>query len=315
MKGITQFDATGVIVEGTDAEFIAAINAGALAGYTELTTDGKLTSIPAEIARLGELKSITLGGKLATVDPAIFSLAHLERLSIQTSKLVALPTGGWGRLGALTTLELTMATLRELPEDLGEAPKLGGSFDLRMFKHLKALPESFGRLSHVTELHVPWGLKALPPTFSGMTGLVRLGVHKTAIGALPDSIGGFTALTELYANDAKLKRVPESIGACVALREVNLGDNKLATVPAALFALPAIEVLSVENNPIGTVPTEWSPSLTVVRLRGTQVKAIPAAVATLPNLRLLTLPAEFQAAIEASSGAVLAALGARAVFA
>lgn len=313
MKGVQQFDAFGVIVDGTDADLDDALIAGALDAYVSLTIDGKVTRLPPGIARLSGLKELTLASRVETVDPALFSLTALQRLSLQSRKITALPAGGWGRLVALETLEITTTGLLALPEDLGDVPRLGGSFDLRLHK-FKALPESFGRLSHVTALHAPWGIKSLPTTMAGMTSLRMLSVHKTALGALPESIGGLPHLVELHANDARLKSVPESLGNCLALEELNLGENKLSSVPSSIGRLPRLQSLSLDGNPITAIPDVFPETLEFLRLRGTRVSRLPAVLASLPKLRMLTLSAELRHQIEATSGAVLAALGDRVVF-
>ncbi|MBI2391536.1 MAG: leucine-rich repeat domain-containing protein [Deltaproteobacteria bacterium] len=316
MKGIELFEDEGTAeVEGTDADLAKALGDGALDEIENLVLGGRLTAVPSAITRLKRLKRLDVtSGKIKSLPAETFELATLETLGLSESKIATLPAGGWGRLVELRDLQLT-TDVTALPDDLGDAPLLGGPFDLAPMRKLATLPESFGRLAHVTELRLPPKAKSLPSSIAGMSALTMLDVSERAIAALPDDLGRLPALAVVRAVSARLKALPESLGDCASLTELHLGGNQLTAIPDSLGRAPKLQVLDVSGNPLGAVPESLAaaPALRKLGLHDTRVTTLPPAFAR-TALTKLTLPAANEAALRASSGEVLQALGDRVVF-
>lgn len=316
MKGIEIFEEEGTAeVAGNDADLAKALADGALDDIENIVLGGRLTAMPPAITRLKKLKRLDVTArKLTTLPVELFELRTLETLGLSESKIVTLPSGGWSRLAALRDLQLN-TEVTALPDDLGDAPVLGGPFDLAPMRKLAGLPESFGRLAHVTELRLPPKAKSLPASIARMTSLATLDVGERAVTALPEDIGRLPALAVLRAVSARLKTLPESLGDCVSLTELHLIGNQLTGVPESLGRAPKLQVLDLSGNPLAAVPESLAtaPSLRKLGLHDTKITALPPALAR-SGLTRLTLPAANEAALRASSGEVLAALGDRVSF-
>lgn len=319
MKGIDLWDdGTTAIVEGTDSDFAKALEAGILDERRVVSLDGKVTRVPPGIQRLRHIEELTLAsGGIREVDVAIFALSRLQTWNIDSKRIETLPSGGWGRLEALETLEISAATgLTALPEDIGNAPRLGGRFELRGLTKLRTLPASFANLGHVTELLLGPKFEALPASLAGLSSLRELHIGETRIASLPSDVGSLTSLMQLHAWGARLASVPDSLGTLPNLETLNLGQNRLECIPAALAGLRQLRELDLSDNPIDAMPeTLATLPLEVLRLHGTNVRRLPSALTAMTRLRRIALPLAHEAEIRASSPRVLEALGARVSFA
>lgn len=312
MKGVEIVE-DQAFFSGSTADLQRAIAGGALDRCASLTVEGKLTAVPPEIARLTRLRELILDtDTLQTIDPAIFACARLVKLVVLSNQIKELPAGGWRRLGALEALEVTTSrALRGLPEDVGEAPRLGGEFDLTPQTKLTALPGSFGRLAGVTILRLPPGVAA-PEPIAGMTALRRLTLRK--VERLPEDIGALQQLESIDAQDCPLTAVPTSIGGAAALSGLTIAGSQVRALPDSLTRLPRLSDLDVSNTPLAALPEAIGAlPLTRLRLQRTAITRLPASLAAADRVRVY-LPAEHKGAIEASSAEVLAALGSRASF-
>lgn len=299
---------------GSTADLQKALAAGALDRCGSLVVERKLTALPPEIGRLRRLRELRLEtDTLQTIDPALFQCVGLVALFIGSNQLKALPAGGWARLKELRLLTLSSSNaLRSLPDDLGDAPQLGGEFELGALSKLAALPASFARLQHVTLLRLPPGLLA-PEPIAGMKGLRELRVQ--GVDHLPDDLGALAELRFLDAADCAIAALPASLGAARALHTLSLARTRLTALPESLGELPALRNLDLEGTPLEALPEALGQApLQHVRLQGTVITRLPASFAQLAGDLRIFLPREQRAAIEASSASVLAALGSRARF-
>lgn len=312
MKGVEIVEGQAFF-SGSTADLSRAITGGALDGCGALTVEGKLTAVPPEIARLKQLRELVLDtDTLQTIDAAIFQCARLVKLVVLSNQIKELPAGGWKKLAALEQLELTTSrALRSLPDDLGEAPRLAGEFDLTPQTKLAGLPASFGRLAGVTILRLPPGVAA-PEPIAGMTALRRLTVR--GVERLPADLGALRQLESVDAKDCPLTALPASIGDAAELDGLSLAGTKLTALPDSLTRLTNLSDLDVSNTPLAALPEAIGAlPLTRLRLQRTAITRLPASLAAAERVRVY-LPLAHRAAIEASSAEVLAALGSRASF-
>lgn len=313
MQGFEIVDGQGFFT-GSTAELQKRVLAGELDRCGSLVVEGKLVTLPPEIGRLTRLRELVLDSDtVQSIDAAIFACVGLTRLVVLSNQIKALPAGGWARLGSLEQLVLTGArALRELPEDIGAATKIGGEFDLTPLTKLGPLPRSFAELARVTLLRLPPGLTA-PDPIAGMTGLRELELR--AADRLPEGLGALKDLRLIEASECPITAVPASIGGASALRTLGLGRTRVTALPDSVCELTALQELDLQETPlvglpegIGRVP------LTRLRLQRTRISRLPESLATPAGELRMFLPREQRAAIEASSGRVLAALGKRVVF-
>lgn len=313
MKGV-EIVADQAYFRGSTAELQRALTGGALDRCGSLVVEGKLTTVPPEIGRLKRLRELILDtDTLQAIDPALFQCVGLVKLVVLSNQLKHLPVGGWGRLVALEQLEITTSNaLRELPADLGEAPRLGGDFDLSQQTKLAPLPPSFARLAGVTLLRLPPGLPA-PASIAGMKGLRELQLR--GVGELPADLGALPELRLLDAYECPIAALPESIGGATLLRALALGRTKLTALPDSLTGLRALRDLDLAQTPLAALPEAIGQvPLTRLRLQNTPLTRLPDSLATPAGDLRIYLPREQRAVIEASSAAVLRALGGRVVF-
>lgn len=313
MKGVEIVADQGYF-NGSAAELARALGAGLFDACGSLVVEARLNAVPAEIGRLVRLRELVVAtDTLQTIDPALFRCAALTKLVVLSNQLKELPSGGWGRLTALETLELAGShALRCLPEDLGAAPRLGGEIDLGALRKLDRLPASFGRLSRVTVLRLPPGVAA-PDPIAGMTGLRTLEVR--GVAALPGDLGALPQLERVYADGCPLTGLPASLAGAPALRSLSLADTRLTHVPEWVTRMPALSDLDLAGTMIEALPEGiGSLRLNRLRLQRTAIARLPASLARPGSDLRIHLSRAQRAAIAASSGDVLAALGDRVVF-
>ena len=313
MKGVEIVEDQGYF-SGSTAELQEALTRGLFDRCGSLVVERKLTALPPEIGRLKRLRELILDSDtIQTIDPGLFQCAGLVKLVVLSNQLKTLPAGGWARLKALEQLVLTTSNaLRELPEDIGDAPRLGGEFDLAAQTKLAPLPLSFGRLAAVTLLSLPPGLPA-PDPIAGMKTLRELRLR--GVDHLPGDLGALSELRFLDISECPITALPDELGAAKLLHTLHLARTALTSLPESLGDLPALRELDLESTPIESLPESIGRApLQRLRLQQTAITRLPASLATPAGDLRIFLPREHRAAIEASSAAVLNALGSRARF-
>jgi Leucine-rich repeat (LRR) protein len=313
MKGV-EIVADQAYFRGSTAELQRALTGGALDRCGSLVVEGKLNALPPEIGRLKRLRELILDtDTIQTIDEALFQCVGLVKLVVLSNQIKQLPAGGWARLVKLEQLDLTTSNaLRELPADLGEAPRLVGDLDLSQQTKLAALPPSFARLAGVTLLRLPPGLPA-PESIAGMKGLRELQLR--GVDRLPDDLGELKDLRLLDAYECPITALPESIGGATLLRALALARTKLTALPDSLTELRALRDLDLAQTPLVTLPEAIGlVPLTRLRLQNTLLKRLPESLATPAGDLRMYLPREQRDVIEMTSMPVLRALGSRVVF-
>lgn len=197
--------------------------------------------------------------------------------------------------------------------DLGDLPELEDPSSLRAAVTLESLsiwrvrPEALGPLfAAASELPALADLvlgvsvwPALPDSFTGLSGLLRLEVYgaRGDLGPLIERLVPLTGLRVLVlhsGNDDKTT-VPPSIASLGQLRELRI-DGHVAELPEEIGALSALEVLALGTPTRKRLRLRRLPSslgrLTALRelhLRGHAVEALPAGFEDLRELRHLDL--------------------------
>jgi Leucine-rich repeat (LRR) protein len=125
----------------------------------------------------------------------------------------------------LRELYLFFCGLESLPDELGNLLGLE-CFTLDWCYNLRALPESFGKLSALQTLTIfAPNLEALPDSFGNLSALRTLELADCDLRALPDSFGELSALKNLYiARCSDLLTLPDSSRNLRALRRLTIED-------------------------------------------------------------------------------------------
>ena len=285
----------------TDQELLQTIAQAAREGWEELDlTDQQLTTLPAEIGQLTQLKVLKLGTKvppwekdnpmknqLTALPSELFTLTNLTTLWLWNNKLTALPSELF-TLTNLTELDLSDNQLTALPPELFTLTNLttlylGGN-------QLTMLPPKLFTLTNLTVLSLrDTQLTALPPELFTMTNLTYLNLSYNGLTALPPEIGNLTNLTMLAFSGNQLTALPPELFMLTNLTELELEVNKLTSLPPELFTLTNLTELYLSGNQLTALPAEIGKltNLTAVALIHNQLTTLPPELAQLTKLENL----------------------------
>ena len=134
---------------------------------------------------------------------------------------------------------------------------------------LEILPESFGRLISLTELHLyNTKLTSLPESFGDLVSLTKLYIdHSNKLTSLPESFGRLRSLTELYLYNTKLTSLPESFGDLVSLTKLYIDySNKLTSLPESFGRLRSLTELHLCNTKLTSLPESFGDLVSLTKL-------------------------------------------------
>ena len=153
---------------------------------------------------------------------------------------------------------------------------------------LRALPEAFGDLAHLTELQLSRNMLVGSVHINGVS-LERLNLSNNRIASL--ELSGCDALSELSVAYNQLARLPSALGsgALRSLATADLSNNKLGALSAEMTRLNALQRLDVSNNSLKEVPAELGlmTQLSTLSLHGNLLRSMPSSVINGPNSKLL----------------------------
>ncbi|GIW05588.1 MAG: hypothetical protein KatS3mg060_0393 [Dehalococcoidia bacterium] len=261
-----------------------------------------LASLPPEIGRLRNLRSLDLGeaigandvvlsNRLRTLPPAIGGLRRLESLNLAANEIESLPDElGW--LDRLKSLNVSFNRLRNLPPALRSLRALE---TLRLERNgLEALPVWTGELRALRVLDLADNrLADLPPSLGALSELRALDLSHNRIATLPDTFGGLVRLESLALHANRLRVLPESFSQLRRLRTLSLGGNPLDLdgVVELLAQLPALEMLELGGIGATSLPESIGrlATLRTLILRGNALETLPASLGDLQRLECLDL--------------------------
>lgn len=180
--------------------------------------------------------------ELVRLPDALGQLENLSKLCFRFMwHITALPEL---QLVRLRTLEISLGSLKRLPESLGKLVQLE-CLELEHCNHLECLPGSLGELAALRQLRLKScsSLTGLPDSLGELAQLQELLLCECiSLTGLPDSVGRLTALQFLDVSGAtQLSRLPDSVGGLRSLEclyaELCIG---LERVPASLGRLDSL---------------------------------------------------------------------------
>ncbi|MGM9510122.1 leucine-rich repeat domain-containing protein [Larkinella sp. GY13] len=255
--------------------------------------NGDTTPFPSELARVGQLTSLTIqsGKNLVQIPESLGELKKLKELNF--NYLQVDPDVDWSilsRLSELETLRMSYTNLSALP-DLRNLKKLK-SVDVQGNPRL-TIPE--GTLEGVLTLEnlnlSNCKLKQLPPALYKLSGLKELNLSNNALGELSAELANLKRLEVLQASGCQLRKLPASLGELTSLRVLNLAGNQLDTLSFSLEKLTGITALSIYNNQLRFLPVSIGRLTALDRLDLSNNKLIqlPESIGDLSNLTELIL--------------------------
>ena len=189
-------------------ELLKIIERAAEEKSTELALHGKeITSLPAEIGSLTNLKTLYLyDNQLTSIPAELGNLTNLMYLDLAHNQLKIIPA----ELGNLTNL-------KQLYLDVNQ---------------LTGIPAELGNLANLTRLVLSCNqLTGIPAELGNLTNLRELYLHDNQLTGIPAELGNLTNLTELLLSSNQLTGIPAELGKLTNLRHLSLDDNKDLTSP------------------------------------------------------------------------------------
>ena len=244
-------------------------------------------SIPPELAQLGRLADLHLGGNSLTgaIPRELGELTGLRRLALYGNRLTGgIPTE-LGGLTALRQLQLGGNLLRgAIPTELGGLSslellslhtnlltggipaELGGLTALRvLYLHGNQLTGPvLAEIGQLSELRTIWlhGNQLtgeIPTELGGLTNLTGLSLHTNLLtGEIPTELGGLSNLERLSLSGNLLTgEIPTELGGLSNLERLSLSSNQLTgEIPWQLGGLSNLESLQLARNSLkGCVPS------------------------------------------------------------
>ncbi len=269
-------------------------------------SDKQLTTLPAEIGQLVNLRALYLNhNQLTTLPPEIGQLASLIRLTLTHNQLTHLPAQ-IGNLANLTHLDLSNNQLTTLGRELGRLASLI-QLDLSS-NELSALPPELSQLAKLAKLYLSNNrLSQLPPRLGRLSSLTELDLANnqlTALFAEPKEmtitswfwfltakIDPLPNLTWLNLNHNQLVEFPLEIAKFIHLKRLDLGNNRLIKLLPDIGQLTFLSELNLRYNRLIELPSDIGqlPNLEKLYLQHNHLISLPATMGQLTMLRELYL--------------------------
>ena len=147
---------------------------------------------------------------------------------------------------------------------------------------------------------LPMVLKAVHDAFPRIQ---HIDMTRALNGELPSELGLYAGLTRIVASQCRIDRLSGAVfGSLPALK-----DNEITELPEAIFQhLSMLSRLNISDNPISMIPDTLCllPSLTSLKMNGTEVEELPRSIGRLSALTVLEAAATGLNCLPESIGAL-----------
>ncbi|MEH2205316.1 MAG: COR domain-containing protein [Nostoc sp.] len=282
---VTTLDLSGKKLTTLPAEIVQLTNLRSL----DLRSN-KLSSLPVEIVQLINLQTLDLRSNLLSSVPAeIFQLIKLQTLYLSGNQLSSVPAEIF-QLISLQTLYLSGNQLSSLPVEIFQLTNLQ---TLGLDKNqLSSLPAEFVQLTKLQTLSLRSNqVSSLPAEFGQLTNLQILSLNENQLSSLPEEFGQLTNLQTLYLSGNQLSSLPAQFGQLTKLQTLGLDKNQLSSLPPEIFQLTKLQILGLNENQLSSLPAEFFQltNLQSLYFRNNQLSSLPAEFGQLTNLQSLYL--------------------------
>lgn len=247
-----------------------------------------LGALPDSVTRAKKLRALAFSDQSATTLPAsLADLSELESLTLSLEKLTSFPS--LAKLSKLKVLSIDAASLETIPDDA--LPPNLAELTLTLEKCTK-LPASIGDLTQLTKLRLTGGFTSLPAALGKLGALEQLWIYANELGSV-DEAALPKGLEQLSFCDCRaLTALPTSLGDLAQLKGFSSIRTGLAALPEGLRRVKSLETLHFAQCPLSTIP-EWLGELTaldfLVLSGNPSLGPLPASMGRLKNLRHLDL--------------------------
>ena len=248
LSGLTELD-----LSDNDLTALPKEVSSHLSAVIKLDLSGnRLTEATAYFQNMRQLTELDLSDNLYTTTPFL-DLQHLTKLvslDLSGNQISFLPAGLFGRLAALTVVDLSDNRISRVPWELVQKPGLSELY--LSGNQLASLPAGFfNKLGGLQVLDLSGNQLASLPSLSKLGSLVTLKLGDNELVSLP-SLDSLTSLETLNVSQNKLASLPSlsKLGSLVTLK---LGDNELVSLPS-LDSLVALETLDAKSNKLTSLP-------------------------------------------------------------
>ena len=158
----------------------------------------------------------------------------------------------------ITVLNLDYNDISSLPEAF-----VKGFPKLKVFtakgNNLKRLPEDFGCLTSLTDVHLCENeLTSLPDSVQYLVHLKCLRLMGNQLASLPEDFGEMCSLEELSVEENELTKFPPTFALLANLRILGASDNKLRVLPKFLGSMRSLTHINLSHNELETIPDSFS---------------------------------------------------------
>ncbi|CAG2189762.1 SCRIB [Mytilus edulis] len=124
-------------------------------------------------------------------------------------------------------------------------------------RYIGDIPENIKFCKNLQDFDVSSNpLTKLPPGFTQLRNLTRLGLNDVSLDRLPQDIGSLSNLVSLELRENMIKNLPQSISFLSKLEILDLGSNEIDELPEIIGTLPSLQELWLDGNDLTELPPE-----------------------------------------------------------
>ncbi len=206
----------------------------------------ELTSIPEEIYRFKNVKTLNLGGnKITDIRLDLKQFIQLDYVDLDHNPIQKLRLT---RAKHLENINLQGTGMVRVPRSLRKIPNLKSVW-LGFNPKLDLKQRDFRRIRNIRDLNLyACSLSTLSPQIKHLKKLEVLDLYHNHLTRLPETITTLKHLTHLAASNNKLESLPERLDKLQDLEYLYLHHNKLSVLPGTITALKKLKVLDISYN-------------------------------------------------------------------